>query len=64
MAFPLIFAGVIYRTAGLAPALLIVLGSTIALLLLFMFSRKGKFYPAMPFIAAGCLVGYLATIII
>jgi len=64
VAFPLIFTGVIYRTSGLAPALLIIAGSTIALLLLFMYSKKGKFYPAMPFITAGCLVAWLLTLLI
>ena len=64
VAFPLIFAGVVYRSAGLVPALIIIAGSTISLLLLFMFSRKGKFYPAMPFITAGCLLGWLATLIL
>jgi len=64
VAFPLIFAGVIYRSAGLIPALIIIGGSTLALALLFMFSQKGKFYPAMPFISAGCLAGWLVTLII
>jgi presenilin-like A22 family membrane protease len=64
VAFPLIFTGVIYRAAGLLPALLIIAGSTLALLLLFIFSRKGKFYPAMPFITAGCLAAWLLTLII
>ncbi|MEM2955990.1 MAG: presenilin family intramembrane aspartyl protease [Candidatus Pacearchaeota archaeon] len=62
--FPLIFAGVIYRASGLLPALMISLGATLALLLLFIFSKKGKFYPAMPFITAGCLFGYLIGFII
>ena len=64
VAFPLIFAGVIYRIGGLIPALIIIAGSTLALLCLFAFTKKGKMYPAMPFISAGCLVGYLATLLI
>lgn len=61
VAFPLIFAGVMLRFGGgLIPALLIILGSTLGLLGLFMYSKKGKFYPAMPFITAGALVGWLA----
>jgi presenilin-like A22 family membrane protease len=64
VAFPLIFAGVVYRSVGLVPALIIIAGSTISLLLLFMFSRKGKFYPAMPFITAGCLLGWLVTLLL
>jgi presenilin-like A22 family membrane protease len=64
VAFPLIFAGVIYRSAGLIPALMIVAGSTIALMLLFMYSKKGRFYPAMPFITAGCIVAWLLSLLI
>ncbi|MBI3333984.1 hypothetical protein HYZ97_00670 [Candidatus Pacearchaeota archaeon] len=55
--FPIILAGVVLHVLGLLPALAISLGSTIALALLFMFSERGKFYPAMPFITAGCLLG-------
>lgn len=52
--FPIILAGVVLRTMGLAPALMISVGATFALGLLFLYSQKGKFYPAMPFITAGC----------
>jgi len=64
VAFPLIFAGVIYRAAGLIPALIIIAGATLSLLLLFMFSKKGKFYPAMPFITSGCLLAYLISLLV
>ena len=52
--FPIIFAGVIFRTLGLIPALAAIVGATAALAFLFAISKKGKFYPAMPFISAGC----------
>ncbi len=55
--FPLIAAGVVMIKYGLLPALIVTLGATIALFVLFMFSEKGKFYPAMPFITAGVLAG-------
>ena len=55
--FPIILAGVVLRIWGIWPALLISIGATIALATLFYFSEKGKFYPAMPFISAGCLIG-------
>ena len=55
--FPIILAGVVLRTLGLWQALLISIGATIALAILFYFSEKGKFYPAMPFITAGCFIG-------
>tara|TARA_Y100000310_G_scaffold345528_1_gene466032 strand:- start:1544 stop:2455 length:912 start_codon:yes stop_codon:yes gene_type:complete len=55
--FPIITAGVILRLWGLLPALIVIAGATIALLTLFAYSKKGKFYPAMPFITAGLLIG-------
>ncbi|MDP3881597.1 MAG: presenilin family intramembrane aspartyl protease [Nanoarchaeota archaeon] len=55
--FPIILAGIILQSWGLIPALIISLGATAALALLFYFSEKGKFYPAMPFISAGCFLG-------
>jgi len=54
--FPIILAGVVLHTWGLIPALIISIGATIALGLLFYYSEKGKFYPAMPFISAGCFI--------
>lgn len=55
--FPLILAGVVLRQLGLVPALITSLGATLALMGLFYLSKKGKFYPAMPFISAGCFIG-------
>lgn len=54
--FPIILAGVVLSTFGLLYALIISLGATIALGILFYYSEKGKFYPAMPFISAGCFI--------
>jgi presenilin-like A22 family membrane protease len=64
VAFPLIFSGVVYRAAGLIPALMIVAGATLSLILLFIYSKKGKFYPAMPFLTAGCLFGWIISLLI
>ncbi|MEA3330059.1 MAG: presenilin family intramembrane aspartyl protease [Nanoarchaeota archaeon] len=65
--FPIITAGIILRLWGLIPALLVITFATLALLGLFSISKKGKFYPAMPFISAGLFVGiilgYLFTLI-
>lgn len=55
--FPIIMSGVIYHVWGLIPALMISIGATLALASLFYISEKGKFYPAMPFISAGCFLG-------
>jgi presenilin-like A22 family membrane protease len=56
--FPLIFAGVVMKELGVQPAVLIPLGATVALLALLWFGQKKRFYPAMPFLTAGCLAGY------
>lgn len=55
--FPIILAGVVLRIWGFFPALIISIFATIALSILLYYSEKGKFYPAMPFISAGCFVG-------
>ncbi len=57
--FPIILAGIVLQTWGFLPALIISIGATIALSLLFYFSEKGKFYPAMPFISLGCFAALL-----
>ena len=73
IAFPLFFTGVamenllmqgLPKTAALYQSLIITLATTIALALLFIFAKKDKFYPAMPFITAGCFVGYILLLLI
>jgi len=59
--FPLIFAGVVLKEWGLLPSLIIPIFALIALAGLFYFSKEKKFYPAMPFISAGCFVGLLVS---
>jgi presenilin-like A22 family membrane protease len=55
--FPIILAGIVLNKLGLIQALLISVGATIALAFLFYISKKGKFYPAMPYLTAGTLAG-------
>lgn len=55
--FPIITAGVFLRAHGIIPALFIIAGSFIGLLYLFMNTKKGKAYPAMPYITAGIFLG-------
>ncbi len=38
---------------------IIIASATASLILLFIYSKKGRYYPAMPFLTAGLLVGYL-----
>ena len=75
--FPIITAGVIFKTSsinlpfglpafvgGLIPALFVTFGAFIGLALLFSFSEKKKFYPAMPFITAGIFLGMILSYLI
>jgi len=65
--FPLLFAGVVMKglmlensvLIGFLKALVIPVCVTIALMFLFIKGEKDKFYPAMPFLSMGCVVGYL-----
>lgn len=55
--FPLIFAGVVLKEIGVWQSLVIPLFAALGLGLLLWFSQEKKFYPAMPFIGAGCFIG-------
>ncbi len=57
--FPIIAAGVFMVRFGIISALFVTLGATIGLSYLFFFSKKEKFYPAMPFITAGIFIGMI-----
>lgn len=54
--FPIILAGIALIQIGLISALMVSVGATVSLALLFYLSEKGKFYPAMPFITTGCFL--------
>ena len=62
--FPIITAGVMLKTLGLGSAFFVIVGATLGLSYLFIAAEKRKFYPAMPFITAGILVGILASYLI
>ncbi|MEK6896038.1 MAG: presenilin family intramembrane aspartyl protease [Nanoarchaeota archaeon] len=62
--FPIMLSGVLVVQGLFLSALLVTLGATIALAFLFYISKKGKFYPAMPFISAGCLVALIVSSLI
>jgi len=59
--FPLIFAGVILKEIGLWQALLIPFFALLGLGLLMFIGKEKRFYPAMPFISAGCFLGLLVV---
>ncbi len=68
IAFPMIFSGVVMESLikmhqltkfnALLESFIVIFFVTVALSLLLFKSEKGRFYPAMPFITLGCLVGY------
>jgi len=58
IAFPLLFSGAVFKVYGLHLTLIISLTAALALLGLLTFGKKDRFYPAMPFLSVGCLVGY------
>jgi presenilin-like A22 family membrane protease len=56
--FPIVAAGVFLKTFGnVWASLAVTLFASLALLYLFMFAEKKKFYPAMPYLTAGILLG-------
>lgn len=62
--FPIITAGVMLKTLGLASALFVIAGAVLGLSYLFFFAEKKKFYPAMPFITAGIFAGIILSYIL
>src|SRR3989344_1874753 len=58
LGFPLLFSGVLFKSFGWS-ALIAVATSTIALTFLLLISKKNKYYPAMPFLTVGCLIGFV-----
>lgn len=51
--FPIIAGGIMLKTFGWIPAVMVVIGTGIGLSYLLFLAEKKKFYPAMPFISAG-----------
>lgn len=70
--FPLIFAGIVMKRLmlsnialiGFLKSLIIPFIVSIALLILFIKGEHDKFYPAMPFLSVGCMIGYLIVLLI
>lgn len=66
--FPLLFTGTILnwllqlgytKQSAFGLSLIVTLGATSALTYLFITAKRDKFYPAMPFISAGCFLGFI-----
>jgi presenilin-like A22 family membrane protease len=70
--FPLIFSGVVFKSLLLIntveiaflKATIISITTAIALLWLLVKAEKDKYYPAMPFISIGCVIGYLIILFV
>jgi presenilin-like A22 family membrane protease len=63
IAFALLFTGTALTSfygnpLALTKALIISIFSTLGIASLFFLAKKGKFYPAMPFVSIGCFLGY------
>ena len=63
IAFPLMFSGVMLKTFGFGAAAITSITAALALFFLFAIAEKKKFYPAMPFITAGSLIGYFLILL-
>nr|AQS31284.1 hypothetical protein [uncultured archaeon] len=59
--YPIITSGVILKTWGLAPAILVITGATLGLTILLFLGKKKVMYPAMPFISAGIILALIIS---
>ena len=63
IAFSLLFATVLGSVYGVVSAYLTVYLTISAVGLLTVLGRKGKYYPAMPFITGACTIAYVLALI-
>jgi presenilin-like A22 family membrane protease len=73
IAFPLLFVTTFLiflieqgysKFAAITYSFIISVFAGLALLLLFVYGKKDRFYPAMPYISAGCFIGYIVVMIL
>lgn len=62
--FPIIASGVMLKTLGLVPAVMVIFGAFLGLTCLLFLAEKKKFYPAMPFISTGILLAVILSYIL
>lgn len=62
--FPLLFLGTILYERGMTSSLVALLFVVAALSIMLWQSEKGKYYPAMPFLTVGCLVGFAVSFLV
>ena len=63
IALPLLFAGTVLGAFGIWKALIIPVFALLGLGFLFYISKKGRYYPAMPFVSIGCFLGYAVVVL-
>jgi len=72
IAFPLLFSGAVLKSMMLtntfliafSKTLIVVLFTTLALSWLFLKGREDRFYPALPFLTTGCIIGYIILVLV
>lgn len=60
--FPLLFASTVQQTYGLPNALITTIGTILALSILLSASKKEQYYPAIPFLLIGSLIGFVISL--
>lgn len=63
IAFTMLFAAVLMRDFGTVPAMLAIYGATAGIAVLMLIGKKKKFYPAMPFVTVGSLLGFALSVL-
>jgi presenilin-like A22 family membrane protease len=58
IAFPMLFASVVMREVSVIPAIFIIYGAALGLIMLIIFGKRKKYYPALPFITLGSFLGF------
>ena len=64
IALPMIFIGTVMKEYNMTAALIVTISATLALAYLLYTSEKKKYYPAMPFLTIGCLLGYIISVLV
>ena len=72
MGFPLIFAGVVMKglmlqeafTSSFLKASIISVTTAVALLILLLNGQRNRYYPAMPFLSIGAVIGYFIILLL
>ncbi|MBI4144027.1 hypothetical protein HY486_02170 [Candidatus Woesearchaeota archaeon] len=64
MAFPLLFLGTLLLRDGFAASMIVLPFIVLLLALVLWKGQKGRFYPAMPFLTIGCVLGYALLLLV